>query len=74
MSLADRIAARAVKSPRCTVCRFLASLDDDARDEWQAAMDDPTVMHQVLADLMTEDGTDVAGQTVGRHRLGRCKR
>ena len=74
MSLAERIAARAVRSSRCTACRFLASLGDDERGEWLAAMDDATVTHQILADLMTEDGTPITAQSVGRHRLGRCAR
>jgi hypothetical protein len=51
----------------CRVCAWLATLDDKARREWQAAIMNTRFGAQMVADeIMAEVAvTDYAGQSVG---------
>ena len=74
MTLADRArsAQHGKKGGTCTVRILLDQLDEAYRVDVQAAMDDPTIWSTTLADVLAQDGYQIASETLNRHRRGRC--
>lgn len=74
MSVTDRArkAQRGRQGPNCGVGIMLATVVPSYRDDVQAALDDPTIYSTVIAEILAQDGIDIAYESIQRHRRGRC--
>lgn len=61
------------KGPSCGVGMWLATLDDETREEARTLLADPLWPHTELAKTFEPLGLDVAAATLARHRRGDCK-
>lgn len=59
--------------PRCTVCRFVSTLDDKEADVFTAALTNDNVTMNALARALAKNGHKIAAGTLARHKKGECR-
>ena len=62
------------KGATCYTCQWLTGLTPELSEGAQTLLADERYTNTELAEQFKDDGLDVASQSLGRHRLGRCKR
>lgn len=67
-----RAAQHGKKGGTCTVRILLDQLDETYRVDVQSAMDDASIWATTLAEVLAQDGYEIAAETLNRHRRGRC--
>lgn len=74
MSLSDRLAAyeKPLVGGRCTVCSLIDSLPEDEAKALSDALADPAFSNAGLSRVLKEEGYQVGGSTLGRHRRQEC--
>lgn len=74
MALADRLATPPAvrRGQQCSVGALLDSLDGDDLAAVQAALANPAWTEAMIWQVLTDEGYDVAKQSIGRHRRGHC--
>ena len=76
MSLADRAEGpppRTIHGSPCSVGTLLAQLDDTERKGFQTLLDDRRWTATAIREAVVEEGYEVGHQTIGRHRLRKCR-
>lgn len=69
MGILDDIqAVNANKPSRCPVALAQAALSEEESSALQSALEDPTVEHTVLTDVLRKNGFPVGEKAVGNHR------
>lgn len=64
---------RQAKGPKCSVAQLKAVLPEDTLAKLEAAMANPNAPAVYIADAMEELGYFISGDTIRRHRKGRCR-
>jgi len=64
---------RPAKGPRCSVADLMERLDKKTLATFQAALANPAAPASHIADALDEMGYFMAGDTIRRHRKGRCR-
>lgn len=74
-TLADQLAAASGRfGPRCSLSRWLPTLDDEARAAIVGCFHDSRVSDGVLAGYIAslDGGPTIGANQIGHHRRGRC--
>lgn len=74
MALKDSLDAnmKTKKGPSCTVCTLIGLMDEEDRNDLQAAFDDQIYTSMGIARALKSEGYEVSGQSIQRHRRGDC--
>ncbi len=64
---------RQPKGPQCSVAALIERLDKETLAKFNAAMGNPAAPAAHIADAMEELGYFISGETIRRHRKGRCR-
>lgn len=59
--------------PRCTVCRFLSTLDAKEADAFTTVLANENVTMNALARALAKNGHKIAAGTLARHKKGECR-
>ena len=60
------------KGPLCSVCTLLKTMDTEDVATLTRWMGDVALNSSTIAARLKAAGRDIAGQTISRHRAGRC--
>ena len=63
---------RAVKRAWCTVCELLKDLPAEDSKALAIRLDNKTISHNSLAEVLKKNGYEISASTLGRHRRKLC--
>ncbi len=76
MGLLDELSSenyRPPKGPQCSVAALTQRLDKETLVKFNAALNNSAAPAAHIADAMEELGYFISGDTIRRHRKGRCR-
>lgn len=56
----------------CSVCELIKDLDSKESEALKSRLNNKTITHAALSEVLRKNGYEISSSTLGRHRRGIC--